>query len=46
MGRILGGFARGTLRMPAVATYPLEEVARAHADLESGRTVGKLVLLP
>ncbi len=46
MARILGGFAEGALRMPAVATYRLEEVARAHADLESGRTVGKLVLLP
>lgn len=46
MGRILGGFAAGTLRMPAVTTYPLTEVAQAHADLESGRTVGKLVLVP
>jgi NADPH:quinone reductase-like Zn-dependent oxidoreductase len=46
MGRILGGFAAGVLRMPAVTTYPLSEVARAHADLESGSTVGKLVLVP
>lgn len=46
MVRILGGFAAGTLRMPEVTTYPLGQVARAHADLESGRTVGKLVLLP
>ena len=45
MGRILAGFADGGLRMPAVATYPLEEVARAHADIESGATIGKLVLL-
>lgn len=45
MARILGGFAEGALRMPAVATYPLEAVAQAHADLESGTTVGKLVLL-
>jgi NADPH:quinone reductase-like Zn-dependent oxidoreductase len=37
MGRILGGFASGALRMPAVTTYPLKEVAQAHADLESGR---------
>jgi NADPH:quinone reductase-like Zn-dependent oxidoreductase len=45
MARILAGFADGTLRMPAVETYPLGQVARAHADLESGRTVGKLVLV-
>ena len=32
-------------RLPTVSYYPLEEVARAHRDLESGRTVGKLVLL-
>lgn len=29
-----------------VATYPLDEVARAHCDIESGQTVGKLVLVP
>lgn len=46
MARILGGFAAGTLRMPTVTTYPLADVARAHADLESGQTVGKLVLVP
>lgn len=45
MARILGGFADGALHMPAVATYAMDEVARAHADLESARTVGKLVLL-
>jgi NADPH:quinone reductase-like Zn-dependent oxidoreductase len=31
---------------PPVTTYPLAEVARAHADIESGTTVGKLVLVP
>lgn len=31
---------------PPISTYPLAEVARAHADIESGRTVGKLVLIP
>jgi NADPH:quinone reductase-like Zn-dependent oxidoreductase len=29
-----------------VTTYPLAEVARAHADIESGKTIGKLVLVP
>ena len=46
MGRISAGFAAGALRMPAVTTYPMEQVARAHADLESGQTIGKLVLVP
>jgi len=30
----------------AVHTYPFEQVAQAHRDLESGQTVGKLVLVP
>lgn len=30
--------------IPPITTYPLEEVAKAHQDLESGNTVGKLVL--
>lgn len=46
MGRILGGFADGSLRMPEITTYPLGQVAEAHRQLESGRTVGKLVLAP
>jgi len=29
-----------------VTTYPFADVARAHADIESGKTVGKLVLIP
>ncbi|MDD0853572.1 medium chain dehydrogenase/reductase family protein [Halobacteriovorax sp. GB3] len=31
---------------PRVATYSLEEVGSAHRDLESAKTVGKLILLP
>jgi NADPH2:quinone reductase len=30
---------------PLVTTYPLEEAAQAHADLETRRTMGKVVLL-
>ncbi len=37
---------RGEIVAPPVVTYPLADVARAHADIESGRTIGKLVLLP
>ncbi len=39
-------YKEGKLRAPAVKTYPLSKVADAHRDLESGKTVGKLVLIP
>ncbi|MBY8886067.1 NADP-dependent oxidoreductase [Streptomyces sp. PTM05] len=38
--------AAGKLDLPIGATYPLAEAARAHADIEAGRTRGKVVLLP
>ncbi|MCK6458502.1 MAG: zinc-binding dehydrogenase [Planctomycetes bacterium] len=44
MGTLLGWLAEGKLQPPPVTAYPVAEVARAHRDLESGRTVGKLVL--
>jgi NADPH:quinone reductase-like Zn-dependent oxidoreductase len=37
---------KGEIGPPRVTTYPLAEVARAHADIESGKTTGKLVLVP
>jgi NADPH:quinone reductase-like Zn-dependent oxidoreductase len=46
IARILEWTEAGTLAPPAVTTYPLAEVARAHADIESGLTTGKLVLIP
>ncbi len=36
----------GALRPAPATEYPLADVARAHADIESGKTVGKLVLVP
>ena len=36
--------AEGKITPPPVSHYPLERVADAHRALESGRTVGKLVL--
>jgi NADPH:quinone reductase-like Zn-dependent oxidoreductase len=36
----------GKIQAPRVKEYPFEDVARAHADIESGMTVGKLVLVP
>jgi NADPH:quinone reductase-like Zn-dependent oxidoreductase len=46
LGQILGWLESGKLVAPPVVTYPLADVARAHADIESGKTVGKLVLVP
>ncbi len=37
---------RGTVRIEVGQTYPLQDVARAHHDLEARRTVGSTVLLP
>lgn len=36
----------GTLRIEIGGTYPLADAARAHADMESRRTTGKLLLIP
>jgi NADPH:quinone reductase-like Zn-dependent oxidoreductase len=36
----------GQIRMPKITSYPFEEVAQTHKDIQSGQTVGKLVLVP
>jgi NADPH:quinone reductase-like Zn-dependent oxidoreductase len=46
IGQIVRWLDEGKLAAPPVVTYPFADVARAHADIESGRTVGKLVLVP
>jgi synaptic vesicle membrane protein VAT-1 len=46
LGQITGWLADGRIRAPSVTTYPMEQVALAHRDIESGRTIGKLVLIP
>jgi NADPH2:quinone reductase len=38
--------AVGALDVPIAATYPLEKVADAFAELEQGHTRGKIVLIP
>jgi NADPH:quinone reductase len=43
---VLAGFQSGVFRLRVAATYPLDEVQRAHAEMEAGRHIGKLVLLP
>ncbi|MCP5151163.1 MAG: zinc-binding dehydrogenase [Ectothiorhodospiraceae bacterium] len=42
---VVGLYRDGRIPALPVTTYPFESVARAHADLESGRTVGKLALV-
>ena len=46
MEELLGWWGEGRIKAPAIQTFPLAEVAAAHAALESGQTVGKLVLIP
>ncbi|MEJ7596393.1 MAG: zinc-binding dehydrogenase, partial [Kofleriaceae bacterium] len=46
MTQIVAWVEAGKIAPPAVTTYPLADVARAHADIESGTTIGKLVLIP
>ncbi|HYQ72076.1 MAG TPA: medium chain dehydrogenase/reductase family protein [Gammaproteobacteria bacterium] len=45
MHTLLHWLQQGRLGAPAVTPYPFEAVAEAHRALESGRTIGKLVLL-
>jgi NADPH:quinone reductase-like Zn-dependent oxidoreductase len=42
--QLLSWLEEGRLAPPRVTVYPFDRVADAHRDLESGQTVGKLVL--
>lgn len=44
--RLFDWIAEGRLDVRIGGTYPLSEAARAHSDMESRRTTGKLLLLP
>lgn len=46
MRELLDQFERGLLKPPPITAYPLDRVADAHRAIESGQTVGKLVLEP
>lgn len=46
MQELLGLASAGRLVKPKIQEYPLAQAAAAHAALESGETVGRLVLLP
>jgi NADPH2:quinone reductase len=44
MAALAAAVARGALRVPEPARYPLADAARAHADLEAGRVAGRMLL--
>jgi NADPH2:quinone reductase len=44
--RLFDWITSGELKVRIGGTYPLAEAARAHADMESRATTGKLLLLP
>jgi len=44
MQQLVGWLQDGSVRAPPTTTYPLEAVAQAHRDIESAKTVGKLIL--
>lgn len=43
---IFDAAAQGTLKVRIGATYPLDEAAQAHSDLEARLTTGKVLLIP
>jgi NADPH2:quinone reductase len=43
---VLGWIGSGQLKLRIDKTYPLEDAAAAHRDLEGRRTAGKLLLIP
>jgi NADPH:quinone reductase-like Zn-dependent oxidoreductase len=46
MTQLLAWVEEGKLVAPPVTRFPLDQVAEAHRAIESGTTVGKLVLVP
>ena len=45
-GEVLQMIVKGDLKVTIHKSYPLEEAAQAHRDLEGRKTTGKLLLLP
>jgi NADPH2:quinone reductase len=39
-------FAKGVLKVSINQRYPMADIAKAHADLEAGRTMGSSIILP
>jgi synaptic vesicle membrane protein VAT-1 len=45
MQDMLGWIAEGKIQPPIIRTFPLPQAAEAHKAIESGKTVGKLILV-
>ena len=45
-GVVFDLFKKGVLKVSINQRYPLSEIARAHADLEAGRTTGSTIIVP
>ncbi|MES2526314.1 MAG: medium chain dehydrogenase/reductase family protein [Bdellovibrionota bacterium] len=46
MDDLLKWYEEGKLHIPSVKSFPMEDIGLAHKELESGKTVGKLVIHP
>ncbi len=46
LAELAGLIDDGRLELPIAATYPLDRVRDAYAELERGHTRGKIVLIP
>lgn len=46
MSKPLKWLQEGKLHLPKITSFPLEKVGDAHRALESGQTIGKLILIP
>ena len=46
MREVIGALARGEIRPPVATRIPITEVRRAHALLESGTALGKILMVP
>ena len=46
MNDLITWYKEGKIKAPITKSYPLEKVGEAHKELESGKTIGKLVLIP
>ncbi|MEZ7136925.1 MULTISPECIES: zinc-binding dehydrogenase [Komagataeibacter] len=44
--QLFNWITEGRLKVNIGGTYPLADAARAHADMESRKTTGKLLLIP
>lgn len=44
--RLFAQIEKGEIKAPPATTYPLRQVQQAHLDLQSRRSVGKLLLIP